>query len=78
MSREELKCPNCGAQVYATDNRCVSCGTMLDAGQLLAVPDPEEATREEDVEPEGAEPGPRAHLYAAALQGHTEIADLLC
>jgi len=31
---EELRCPQCGANIYYTDSECLSCGAKLDEGRL--------------------------------------------
>ncbi len=54
MADDELKCPGCGAKVYATDNRCMSCGAELEVDEPPVVIDPTLATREGDVEPDEA------------------------
>jgi len=41
MAGGKLTCPNCGAEVHATDDRCMACGAVLDAGHLVAPPPPE-------------------------------------
>ena len=64
MAGDELECPNCGAKVDVADHRCGACGAMLDAGELVAIPDPEEATREGEVEPDEAELAPPAEPQA--------------
>ena len=35
MADDELKCPKCGEKVYATDDRCMGCGVVLDTGELV-------------------------------------------
>jgi hypothetical protein len=36
----ELKCPSCDEKIYATDDRCVACGALLDEGTLVPPPAP--------------------------------------
>ena len=36
--QQELRCPDCGARIYATDSQCVSCGVRLDERQPVHEP----------------------------------------
>jgi hypothetical protein len=38
MDQPSLKCPHCGAPIFATDDECLACGTHLHEGQLVAAP----------------------------------------
>ncbi len=38
MADDELTCPTCGANVHAADDRCMACGAILDAGDLVVPP----------------------------------------
>ncbi len=40
------KCPNCRAEVHVTDDRCLACGAILDAGEVVAPPPPVAGTEE--------------------------------
>ncbi len=70
MAGDELGCPECGAEVYATGNRCMSCGAEFDP-PLLGVPSPEVATREGEVEPSEAELSTPAPERASATVPRT-------
>ncbi len=64
MAHGKLTCPNCGATVYAADDRCMDCGAFLDAGELVAppppAPEPEKPPAPEPEKPPAPEPEKQA------------------
>jgi len=64
-SDEKLTCPNCGADIYYSDVRCLACGAALDEGQLAdeiarqpAVPEIEIDTAQPEYETSPEHPQP--------------------